>query len=238
VHFIIAPLLFLFFVLPVYSQKENSQNEKTTLRTLALFESEFPDLWAIESGKAVPLAFSSAQPSIAIKADKTNPFGIYKGTLDEKGKPTETTLTLVKLPTSSSILLLGWMEGGNPGFLAIEDPFTTMRHDDWLVINSTKAPLAIQIGETARPLSVKAKSHQVIKSTASSGTGAAVTIASQQLDGKWKAVYSSYWPIYSDKRGLVVVVQNGTRFNVNYITDQIAAKPIEKPDSNSIVETR
>lgn len=218
-HFIIAPLVLLFAANLAFSQ------EKINFRTLALAQSKFPELWTIESGKAVQISFSSAQPSAAISADRTNSLSIYKGTLDANGRPTETTPSLVKLPASSSILLLGWMAGENPGFLAIEDPFATMKHDDWLVINSTKSALAIQIGETARPLPVKANSHQLVKITASSGTGAAVTVASLQLDGKWKAVYSSYWPIYSDKRGLVVVVQNGARLNVNYITDSVAVNP-------------
>lgn len=220
----IAPLVSLVFAGHAFAQEE-----KITFRTLALAEAQFPQLWAIESGKAVPLSFPSAQPSSAIKADRTSPLAIFKGTLDDKGKPTDTVPMLVRLPSSSSILLLGWMDAGKPGFLAIEDPFSTMKADDWLVINSTKNLLAIQVGETAKPLSIKANSHESVKITAASGTGAAVTIASQQVDGKWKSVYSSYWPIYNDKRGLVLIVQNGSNFNVNYIVDQIAPTPAPKP---------
>jgi hypothetical protein len=223
-RFIIAPLALLFSV-----NLASSQEQKINFRTLALIESKFPELWVLESAKAVPITIPDAQPSTPFKADRTSPFGIYKGPLDDKGKPLDTTPTLVSLPASSSILLLGWMNGEKPGFLAIEDPFSTMKKDDWLVINSSKSQLAIQIGETAKPVEVNANGHQTIKSNAPSGTGAAVTIAAKQADGSWKAVYSSYWPIYDDKRGLVLVVQNGAHFNVNYITDQIAPPPTAKP---------
>ncbi|NQX02329.1 hypothetical protein HQ447_16850 [bacterium] len=220
---------FISLILILSSGIALSQAEKIHFRTLALVESKFPEFWAIESGKAVPILFPSAQPSAAVTADRTSPFGIFRGPLDDKGKPVDTTPLPVSLPASASILLLGWMNGEKPGFLAIEDPFATMKHDDWLVINSSNSQLAIQIGETAKPVPVKANGHQTIKSSAPSGTGAAVTIASQQADGKWKAVYTSYWPIYDDKRGLVLVVQNGARLNVNYISDTIAPAPVPKP---------
>lgn len=220
----IAPLLTVFL-----ASLAVCQDAKITFRTLALAESKFPDLWVIESGKAVPLSFPSAQPSVAVSADRVSPLSIFKGGLNEKGKPTDTLPTLVKIPSASSILLLGWVNGEVLGFLAIDDPFATMKHDDWLVINSTKAALAIQIGEKAKPFPVKPGSHLAVKNTAPSGTGAAVTVASQQADGKWKSVYSSYWPIYDDKRGLVLIVQKGSNFDVNYILDQIAPTPVPKP---------
>jgi hypothetical protein len=126
-------------------------------------------------------------------------------------------------------LLLGWVDGGKPAFLAIEDAFATMKSDDWLVINPSKKDLAIQIGADTKTIPIKANSHKAIKNTAPSGTGAAVTIAANQPDGKWKVIYTSFWPIYDNQRGLIVVVQKGERLNVNYISDQIAATPVPKP---------
>ncbi|MES2920130.1 MAG: hypothetical protein V4819_01190 [Verrucomicrobiota bacterium] len=209
-----------------------SQEAKLAFRTLALAQAKFPQLWVVESGKPLPITFVSAQPSPPFSADRTNPLPIFKGPLGDKGKPSDTTPTLVPLPTSSSssILLLGWIQGDKPAFLAIDDPFATMKKDDWLVINPSKSELGIQIGATAKPIPIKANSNQAIKNTAPPGTGAAVTIAAKQADGSWKAVYTSYWPIYDNMRGLVVVVQNGEKLNVNYITDQIAtAAPAPKP---------
>lgn len=206
-----------------------AQTEKINFRTLALNNSKFPELWVAASGKAIPLAFSNSQPSAAQKADKTSPLKIFKGLLDDKGKPVDTAPTLVELPAATaSILLLGWMEEENPGFLAVADPFTTAKSDDWLVINHSQKPLTIQIGAAATPVPVEANSQLTVKCTAPVGEGAATTVATKQEDGSMKPVYSSYLPIYNDKRGLILVVQKGERVTVSYIADQIAPKTAPK----------
>ncbi|MES2921818.1 MAG: hypothetical protein V4819_09730 [Verrucomicrobiota bacterium] len=222
-HFITASLALLFS-----ASLATSQTEKLNFRTLARSNAKMPELWVVASGKAVPISFSNSQPSTALKADKGSPLKIHKTPLDEKGKPTDTSPTLVELPATSSILLLGWMEEEKPSFLAVADPFTTAKGDDWLVINATKKPLTIQIGATATTLTVEANSQQAVKCTAPVGEGAATTVASQQADGSWKTVYTSSWPIYADQRGLVLVVQNGERITVDYIADQIATKTAPK----------
>jgi hypothetical protein len=206
----------------------SSQTEKLNFRTLALGRAEFPELWVTASGKAVPLSFSPSQPSAALKADKTSPLKIFKGPLDDKGKPGDTEPALVELPASPSILLLGWMEEGKPDFLAVADSFTTAKNDDWLVINHTKKPLTIQIGEGKEALPVEANSQKTIKCTAPVGSGAATTISAQQADGSMKAVYSSYLPIYGDQRGLLLVVEKGERIKVDYISDPVAGRPAPK----------
>ncbi len=206
-----------------------SQQEKLAFRTLALSPSKFPELWVSEAGKPIPITFSSAQPSLPFNADRLSPLPIFKGPLDDKGKPSDPAPSQVSLPAGSSVLLLGWMDGAKPGFLAIEDPFATMKSDDWLVINPSKSEIAIQIGANVQPIPIKANSHKAIKNTAPSGTGAAVTVAAKQPDGSWKAIYTSFWPIYDNQRGLVVVVQRGERLSVSYISDKIATAPVPKP---------
>lgn len=222
-RFIIAPIA-LFFSASLAS----SAAEKIDFRTLALADAKFPELWVAASGKAVQLSFSSSQPSLALKADRINPFKIFKGPLDGKGKPMDTSPTLVKLPKSQSILLLGWMEEEKPAFLAVADPIATAKGDDWLIINHTPKPLTIQIGESATALPIEANTQQMVKCTAPVGEGASTAIASQKADGSWKTIYTSYLPIHADKRGLILVVQEGENIIVNYIADEIARKPASK----------
>jgi hypothetical protein len=206
-----------------------SQGGGITFRTLGISSSKFPELWVIDSGKPVAIAFSSKQPSLPLKADRISPLPIFKGPLNATGKPSDTTPSKVPLPASSSLLLLGWMDGEKPGFLAIDDPFSTAKSDDWLVINPSQSEVAIQIGATAKPIPIKANSNQAIKNTAPAGVGAAVTIAAKQPDGSWKAIYSAYWPIHANRRGLVVVSQRGERFHVNYLPEKLAAPPAPAP---------
>jgi hypothetical protein len=222
-RFLIASLALLFS-----AGLATSQTDKLNFRTLSLGSSKLPELWVAAAGKSVPITFSSAQPSLPLKADKGSPLKIHKSPLGEKGKPTDPSPTLVDLPASSSILLLGWKEEEKPSFLAVADPFTTAKSDDWLLINHTEKKLTFQIGGDAKPVTLEPKSQQLFKCTAPVGEGAATTVSSTQEDGSLKTVYSSYWPITADQRGLVVVVQNGARVNVNFISDPVSPKAAPK----------
>lgn len=220
---IIASLTLLFA-----AGHASSQTEKINLRTLAVGNARFEELWTLSADKAVPLPFSNNQPSAPLKADKANPLRIFKGPLDENGKPTDPSPALVDLPASASILLLGRIEDGKPTFLAVADSFATVKSDDWLVINLTKKPLTIQFGEAAKSPVVEANSQLTVKCTAPVGEGSATTVSSQQADGGWKAVYSSYLPIYPDQRGLIIASQIGERIKVDYIADPVGGKPAPK----------
>ena len=215
---------------PAFSQKKKAPPavETISFRTLALADTKLPQLWVTASGKAVPISFSSSQPSAILKADKTNPFKIYKAPPDDKGQPTDTSPALLDLPAAPTVLLLGWMENENPVFLAVADSIATAKNDDWLIINRSKKPLTIQIGATATPVPVEPNMEQVVKCTAPAGEGAATTISIKQDDGTMKAVYSSYLPVFADKRGILAIVQNGERIKVSYIEDQIPAKAAAK----------
>ena len=129
----------------------SAQSEKLDLRTLSLGSTDFPQLWAMNAATPVEIAFSTIQPSEPLRLNRTDPLRIFKGALNDKGQPADPTPTLVKLPTDSSILLLGWMVADTPRFFPIPDPFTAARTDDWLVINSTAKNVAIQIGATPNP---------------------------------------------------------------------------------------
>lgn len=222
-RFIIASLALLFSASLAFSQ-----TGKIDFRTLGLANSKMPELWAVEAGKAVPLAFSSAQPSAPLKADKTNPLKIFMGPLDDKGKPMDTSPILVNLPAASSILLLGWMEDEKPAFLAIEDAFATAKYDDWLVINHSNRPLTVQVGDTSPAFPLEANSHKTFKCTSPVSGGAAATVSTKQDDGSLKKVYSSFLPIFTDQRGMIVVTQVGERVRVKYIADQITRKQDSK----------
>lgn len=198
----------------------SAEDAKVTIRTLAINATTFPELWAMGSGDAVPLVFSATQPSLPLRLDRVAPFTVYSGALDAKKKPTDASPTLIPLPDASSVLLLGWMREGKPRFLPIPDPFGTAKKDDWLLINSTSTPVAVQIGADSKPVIIKASAHQALRITAPSDGGVAVTFASNK-DGEWRKFYSTYWPIHSDKRCLILLVQDETRIQVKQIFDEL-----------------
>lgn len=206
----------------------SAQSEKLDLRTLSLGSTDFPQLWALNATTPVAIAFSTIQPSEPLRLNRTDPLRIFKGKLNDKGQPADPTPTLVKLPTDSSILLLGWMVADTPRFFPIPDPFTAARTDDWLVINSTARNVAIQIGANTKPTPVKPSSHAPIRVTAPVNEGAAVIVAIPKDQG-WKTIYSTYWPIYPDKRCLVLIIEDGAKIRVKVICDEFKKPAAANP---------
>lgn len=205
-----------------------AQAEKVAVRTLAFSSTSFPKLWAMDANSPVAMPFSKIQPSEPLRLDRGNPLRIFKGELNEKNLPADAAPTLVTLPAASSILLLGWMNGETPRFLPIPDPFTSAKHDDWLVINGSSQPVAVQIGAETKPTTVPPSSHSQIRVTAPVNEGAAVIIAAQSDKG-WKTIYSTYWPIYPDKRCLVIIAQDGKKMRVNVISDEFKIPEPKQP---------
>ncbi len=195
-----------------------AQSENLEIRTLSLGGGELPRLWVAEGETAVPLVFSTAQPSLPVRATRLQPMPVFSGDLDEKGKPKDTKPTPVKLPAGPAILLLGWLNDAKPGLLAIPDPFRSAKFDDWIVINTTAENIAIQIGAKAKPVQIKPGAHSELKITAPPNDGAAATIAFLK-DKEWKTFYSAYLPVFADSRCLVIISKDGDRLRANIISD-------------------
>lgn len=205
-----------------------AQAEKLNLRTLSLGSTNFPPLWAMDAGTPLAIPFSTIQPSEPLRLDRTDPLRIFKGKLNDQGLPADPAATLVKLPAAATILLLGWMVADTPRFFPIPDPFTAARHDDWIVINTTTRRVAIQIGANTKPTTVEPSAHTPVRVTAPVNEGAAVIVAIPKDKG-WKTIYSTYWPIYPDKRCLVLVVDDGRKTRVKVISDEFKQPAAKKP---------
>lgn len=198
----------------------SAQSARLTLRTLSLSANPMPGLYIPDGKTLVTLPFSEIEPSAPVRVDAQDSLPIYTTPVFPKDR-TEPPYR-VKLPGSaSSVLLLGWCDAdAKPHFLAIPDSFGTAKQNEWLVINSTDNDIALQIGAHAKPFPVNASSHQTMKVTAPLNTGAAVTIATRKGD-VWKTFYSTYWPVFEDKRCLILVVQDGSKMRVRQIFDAL-----------------
>ena len=199
-----------------------AQPAEITLRTLAMNATPLPEkLWTVDGSDAVSLGFSTVQPSETVNVRRLSPMPIYQGPLDEKGKPLDAAPTLVKLPANASaILLLGWMNRDKPAFLPIPDPFATAKRDDWMIINATPTEIALKIGADAKPFLIKGNSHQPIRVGVPADQGAAVTIATRKGED-WRTFYSTYWPIYQDKRCIILFTAGEERIQVKQIFEEL-----------------
>ncbi len=210
-RFILPLFLFLWCMVPV-----KAQSSKVAVRTLSLYPAPMPELYTPDGKELIPLEFTDVQPSEPTKLDRLKSLPIYTTPVIPEGEAPPPYS--VRLPgNASAVLLLGWLgPEEKPQFLAIPDPSASARQDDWMVINSTKQNVAIQVGVKSKPVPVKAGSHQTIKVNVPVNRGAGITMAAPKGD-EWKTFYSTYWPVHPDRRYLILIVQDGEKMRVKPI---------------------
>ena len=169
---ILTPLAASFFLLTGVARSE----VKIAIRTLSLRADEMPELFVHNGKEHLPLGFSAVQPGETIEALAANPLPLYRSSTGEDGKDGFVIAHRVKLPDrASGVLLLGWMQGDAPRFVAIQDEFSKAAYNDWLLINACSHPVAFKAGEKATPLLLKPGVSTTHRVSAAKGEGIEVT---------------------------------------------------------------
>jgi len=199
------------------------QQEKVSVRTLAITPGEFPTVWGLDSTTAVKLEFPTVQPSEAYQLSRDANFPIYQGELDEKGKPRDTSPSLLKLPEGDDLLLLAWMQEGKLKLLPVRDAPASGKANDWLVVNMTHKSVGIQVGENKQPVAFPAVSCKPFHIDRPAGEATAIVMAGND-NGTWNKFFSTYWPVPADKRCLILLVQIGENIEVRQIFEDLNRK--------------
>jgi hypothetical protein len=195
--------------------------EKISIRCMALNNEPMPEMKLMTTDGLVTLDFSPIQPTAAVRARFANPLPLY-GPGSAPGKKDGPPPVTVKLPADAKeILLLSWISGETTSYLAIKDDFSSSGRDDWLLINTTGTPIAIQVGKETQAKRVGPGAYEPFKIVAPANEGAAVTAAVLR-DKKWHPIYETYWPIYADKRNIVLFVADGKKIRVRPVWDQLS----------------
>lgn len=196
-------------------------DETIALRTLALRADEMPELFINTGEQYLPLRFSAVQPAERVRALAANPLPLYRSDHGAESKDGFVVAHSVKLPDrAAGVLLLGWKQGNDPRFVAIKDDFSKAAYNDWLLINASKLPVVFQAGEKATPLLLKPGVSTTHRISAAKGEGVAVT-AQAPIKGKARTFFSTFWPVYADKRSVVVFVDDGAKILVKRISDPL-----------------
>lgn len=212
----IVLLLGVLFTRGVHAQPET----RFPLRVMAIAEGELPEVYVKAGADYVLLEFSATQPSVTVRSTYSNPLPIYKRQKTSAGKDDYIIMNRVPLPESGKgILLLGWGTPDKADYLAISDDFSSSGSADWLLINGTKQTLALQLGKDTKFVKVPPSGATPFRVMAELNKGAAVNIAEPVEGNKWKTFYSTYWPIYPDRRCLVLFLNTGGKIKVKKISD-------------------
>lgn len=200
---------------------------KFPLRVMALSEGGLPEVYVKSGAEYVLLEFSATQPSPAVASSFANPLPLYRRQSSPDGKPEYSMTARVALPESGKgILMLGWGSMEKANYLAISDDFSGSGSADWMLINATGKQLAMQLGKGTKFVKVPPSGAAPFRVMAEMNKGAAVVIAEPLEGDKWKTFYSTYWPIYPDRRCLVLFVNVGDKIKVKKISD-IKPPPLE-----------
>lgn len=203
------------------------------LRVMALSESGLPEVYVKAGANYVLLEFSATQPSLTVQASHANPLPLYRLQETADGRKDYAVISKVTLPESGKgILLLGWGTTEKASYLPISDDFSGASSADWLVINATTKPLAMQLGKGTSFVKLPPSGATPFRVMAELSKGAAVTIAEPLAGDRWKTFYSTYWPIYPDRRCLVLFVNTGDKIKVKKISD-IKPPPSEHQEAGN-----
>lgn len=197
------------------------QEEKMSVRTLAITPGEFPEIWAMDASKAVKVEFSDIQPSEGLQVNRGASLALFQGGLDEKGKPKDAAPVTVKVPGTGNVLLLGWIQAGKPKFLALPDATVSGKFNQWLVVNMTQKNVGIQVGTPPKSTSFAPVSSKVLDVDHPAGKGIPIVMASKE-DKTWNKFFSTYWPVHDDKRCLVLLVQIGDKIEARQIFEDLS----------------
>lgn len=197
------------------------------VRSLALRSGEMPEVYLKGPKDYALLEFSSVQPGELLQSLRANPLPLYTKAMNDEGEEAFTVASKVKLPAGAKgVLIMGWSAGGETRYVAIEDDFRAARFNDWLLINAATRPVAFTVGEKAKPVMLAPGGSVTHRVGAERGKGTAV-LAQAPIRGQTRTFFSTYWPVFPDKRTVVLFVDDGEKIRVKRISDKLAppAKP-------------
>lgn len=197
------------------SRLVTAQESSFSLRCLSLDGSEVATSYVTTSKGVEKLEFGTFQPSKRIQVKGSGVIAIYAEvpSEDKPSKPSQ----MVELPSSAAeVLLLGWQEGKKVRYTAIPDTVSTSKR--WLLINASHSPIAFQIGEKQKPLVIKPGDTKSFLPSSYRAEGLPVK-AMAEVNGKARKIYSTYWPVKSAERCLILFVPDGDDIKVKRIVE-------------------
>jgi hypothetical protein len=137
----------------------------------------------------------------------------------------------INLPQNSKqVLILAAGSGDDLAFKAISDNLSSSDRD-WLYINTSKAMLAVQLGEKNKPVGIKPGASVFHQTNVEYGRGAPVRVAMRE-NGEWKRVYSRFWPIREGQRMMIIFMERDGELTVHRFSDDAV-----NPNANAQLPT-
>ncbi|MBC2602939.1 hypothetical protein [Puniceicoccus vermicola] len=200
----------------------SAQEQTIEVRSLALSRNDqLPEVFLREDAEFHPISFSHYQPSKPVTVSATSPLPLFKRLpMANEGLPP--VVARVPLPKDAEdILLLGWMNGERPRYVALANNLTSASARDWLLINTTNRRVAFRLGKDSKPVLVDSGQTLRYEIDVDLNKGAAaLAVAETETDG-WQIFYSTYLPVFEGSRTMLLFVQDDEKIRVREITSQV-----------------
>ncbi len=194
----------------------NAEGFKTIrMRTMGL--ERIPDVGIFYYGKSdfekLPIANFRPSSSMPVTISVDGILTLLKRVENPEGGYLYNPFVQLRVPSDSrQIILFAAMSGGDVTFKAVADNLSPNARD-WLYINTTQTPIAVQLGEDNKPVGVAPGQSVSHRAEVEAGSGAAIRVAAYKED-KWDLVYSRFWPIYENQRSMVIFIEEAGEVKV------------------------
>lgn len=214
---------FLFILLAGVA---SAQDRKISLRTLQLGGDKMPEAWVWVAGAKEPmmLTWLTSQPNEPIQVVHNGQLKLFRQTQDAAGKTVLEIKNTVRLPNAAKeALLLGWTDGEESKYVAIEDRFLNAKFNDWLAINTSVNDVAILAGKDGEPIRINPGKSVIFQPRIEKNKGVKV-LAQTMRKGELKTFLSSYWPAFPGQRTVIIFYDDGDRMRAKRIGDRFLRK--------------
>ncbi len=216
-HFLKRLFVWVCLLPPAFTMSaEDGELPSIEFRTLGLTRGIQTDLYYYteEGFEKLPMAYFRPSQSMTGTVIEDGNLPLFRQITDPEGEIQYVIdRTVVVANRSSQILLLGAHSEEELTLNAVRDNLSG-NHLDWLFINITGMPIAVQLGDQNEPVGVGPGRSVFHKANLEADTGAAIRVAVFKEEG-WIPIYSRFWPIYSNQRSMVVFIEVGGEVRVH-----------------------
>lgn len=206
--------------------------QQVSVRSMGLAAGEMPELFFKTEGEAklTPVEWSTRQPSRAVIALHDGSLPLFRNETDEKGETKTVLSERVKLPADAKeIILFGWLDKDKLRLHAIPDNFLKAKHNDWLLINLSAKDIDFIVGKDSKPIRLASTQSRFYHIEVAENTGASV-IGRAQIRGELKYFYSTYLPVKSGDRTIMLFSDDGDKIRTKPIYDKFNRREVEEQE--------
>jgi hypothetical protein len=215
-------LLFLLILLFGFQSASAQGEAKIDFRTLGLTRGISSNLF-FHNGRAfeeLPLAYFRPSREMSGALGEEGQLGLFTKETNEEDEEVFVPYTQIPIPGGSvQILILATHNGNGVSVYAVDDNLSS-NDKDWLYINASTTPVAVQLGDGNEPFGVAPGESTFHRANVTSGQGAAIRVAVYKENG-WERVYSRFLPIYEGQRSMIIFLQQNGRVTVHNFFEAI-----------------